>query len=99
MKTLADVIRVLESGSNPKDIAQDLRAFQEFSEALQAGDCVLMAEQAALLRECRAGIDALLIAKPQFAGFQFKSGTLGNLLIELRVPRPQGVMGGASDSP
>lgn len=89
MTTLADVIRLLESGSQPNDIAQDLRAFQEFGESAPSGNCVLMAEQAALLRECCAGLDSFLSAKPHFLGFQFRSGTLGNLLIELRALRPR----------
>jgi hypothetical protein len=62
-------------------------------EAIAAGNSVLMSEQAALLRECRAALDSLISQKPTFAGLLCGSTTLGNLRAELGVYRPQGVFG------
>lgn len=66
------------------------------SEAVLAGDRVLMNEQAALLRECRAALDALILQKPTLAGLLCGSTTLGNLKAELGAYRPQGVIGDAA---
>lgn len=63
-------------------------------EALAAGDSVLLNEQAALLRECRAALDSLLTQKPTLAGLLCGSTTLGNLRAELFSYRPSGVMNG-----
>jgi hypothetical protein len=92
--SLRDVIALLERGCPPREIAEDLRRLEDFSDALNAVDGVLLGEQARLLRECRAGIDALLAAKPALAGFTWVSGTLGNLRTELHEQRPSGVMNG-----
>ena len=62
-------------------------------DAIAAGDAVLMNEQAALLRECRAALDALLEKQPKLSGVVFGSTTLGNLRAELGAYRPQGVFG------
>lgn len=63
------------------------------NEAIDAGNSVLMNEQAALLRECRAAIDSLIVQKPALAGLICGSTTLGNLKAELHAYRPQGVFG------
>ena len=62
-------------------------------DAIAAGDSVLMNEQAALLRECRAALDSLIAQKPRLAGLLCGSTTLGNLKAELGAYRPQGVFG------
>lgn len=62
-------------------------------DAIAAGDSVLMDEQAALLRECRAALDSLIEQKPTIAGLVCGSTTLGNLKAELSAYRPQGVFG------
>ena len=64
-------------------------------EAVAAGNSVLMNEQAALLRECRAALDSLIAQKPTLAGLICGSTTLGNLRAELHAYRPQGVFGTA----
>ena len=63
-------------------------------EAIAAGDSVLLNEQAALLRECRAALDDLIAKKPGIEALQCGSTTLGNLRAELYKYRPQGVFGG-----
>ena len=63
-------------------------------QALEAGDSVLLNEQAALLRECRAAIDSLIKQKPALAGLVCGSTTLGNLKASLYEYRPQGVFNG-----
>ena len=62
-------------------------------DAIAAGNSVLMDEQAALLRECRAALDSLIAQKPTIAAFVCGSTTLGNLKAELSAYRPQGVFG------
>lgn len=64
--------------------------------AMAAGNSVLLNEQAALLRECRAALDSLIAQKPTLAGLVCGSTTLGNLRAELGKYRPQGVFGGAT---
>lgn len=66
-------------------------------DAIAAGDGVLMNEQAALLRECRAALDDLLIKKPMLAAMQAGTTTLGNLRAMLHDYRPLGVFGGRHD--
>ena len=63
-------------------------------QALEAGDSVLLNEQAALLRECRAAIASLIKQKPALAGLVCGSTTLGNLKASLYEYRPQGVFNG-----
>ena len=65
--------------------------------AVAAGDAVLLTEQAALLRECRAAMDSLLRQKPALSGLLCGSTTLGNLRASLYEYRPQGVMGVNND--
>ena len=62
-------------------------------DAVQAGNGVLLEEQAALLRECRAALDSLLLQKPTLAGLICGLTTLGNLKASLYAYRPQGVFG------
>lgn len=62
-------------------------------DAIAAGDGVLIEEQAALLRECRAAIDDLLKKKPMMSALICGSTTLGNLRASLYDYRPQGVFG------
>jgi len=66
----------------------------DMNEAIAAGDSVLLNEQAALLRECRAALDALLKEKPMLAGKLCGFTTLGNLRAMLYEYRPSGVMNG-----
>lgn len=66
-------------------------------DAIAAGDGVLIAEQAALLRECRRAIDDLLNKKPMMAALICGSTTLGNLRASLHDYRPMGVFGGKHD--
>ena len=63
------------------------------NDAIAAGNGVLMNEQAALLRECRAALDSLIQKKPTLAGLLCGSTTLGNLKASLYDYRPQGVFG------
>jgi len=62
-------------------------------DAIAVGDGVLMSEQAALLRECRAALDDLLKKKPMMTGLVCGSTTLGNLRASLYEFRPQGIFG------
>ena len=62
-------------------------------DAIAAGNGVLMNEQSALLRECRAALDSLIQQKPTLAGLLCGSTTLGNLKASLYDYRPQGVFG------
>ena len=64
----------------------------EMAEAIKAGDGVLMAEQAMLLRECRSALDDLIKKKPGIEALLCGSTTLGNLRASLYDYRPQGVM-------
>lgn len=73
----------------------NLKRDAEMHEALQAGDSVLLNEQAALLRECRAALDSLLQQKPTLGGLKCGSTTLGNLRASMYEYRPQGVFGEA----
>ena len=66
--------------------------FDAMGDAIKAGDNVLMNEQAALLRECRAALDELLKKKPMMAGMLCGSTTLGNLRASLYEYRPKGVI-------
>ncbi len=68
-------------------------------DAIAAGDGVLMNEQAALLRECRAALDSLIQKKPALAGLLCGSTTLGNLRALLYDYRPQGVFSGTAPQP
>jgi hypothetical protein len=61
--------------------------------AIEAGNGVLIEEQAALLRECRLAIDELIKKKPMIAGLICGSTTIGNLRASLYEYRPQGVFG------
>lgn len=65
-------------------------------DAVAAGDGVLMREQAALLRECRAALDSLISQKPTLAGLVCGSTTLGNLRASMYNYRPQGIFGDKS---
>ena len=67
------------------------------ADAVAAGDSVLLNEQAALLRECRAALDSLIKQKPTLAGLLCGSTTLGNLKAELHAYRPQGILGDKHD--
>lgn len=62
-------------------------------DAVEAGDNVLIYEQAALLRECRLALDCLLKDKPMLAAKVCGSTTLGNLRASLYDYRPQGIFG------
>jgi hypothetical protein len=62
-------------------------------DAIEAGNGVLIEEQAALLRECRLAIDELIKKKPMIAGLICGSTTIGNLRASLYEYRPQGVFG------
>lgn len=64
--------------------------------AVSACNQVLLNEQAALLRECRTALDALLDKKPMLSALVCGSTTLGNLRASLYEYRPQGVMGVAA---
>ena len=69
------------------------------NEIIEAGDSVLLNEQAALLRECRAAIDSLIKQKPMLAGLICGSTTLGNLRASLYDYRPRGVFGETGNDP
>ncbi len=62
-------------------------------DAIEAGNGVLIEEQAALLRECRLAIDELIKKKPMIAGLICGSTTIGNLRASLYEYRPRGVFG------
>ena len=91
--TLDDVIRLLESRCYPKDIAAQLRMQSDMDYAVAAGDAVLMAEQAGLLRECRKALDKLLLDRPSLGAFNYGNNSLGGLKVELYAYRPQGIFG------
>lgn len=67
---------------------------RDMRDAIEAGDGVLIEEQAALLRECRLALDELISKKPMLTGLICGSTTLGNLKSSLYDYRPQGVFGG-----
>ena len=71
----------------------ELRSCEEMEYAVQAGDAVLLEEQAVLLRACRRAIDQLLESKPMLGAFNYGTSTLGNLRAELYEFRPQGIFG------
>jgi hypothetical protein len=66
---------------------------RDMRDAIEAGDGVLIEEQAALLRECRLALDELISKKPMLAGLWCGSTTLGNLKASLHAYRPQGIFG------
>lgn len=83
-----------------REAADALEAQQAEIEALKAvasGDNVLLSEQAALLRQCRAALDSLLATKPALSAIEYQCGALrdsiGNLRATLYEYRPQGVFG------
>lgn len=63
-------------------------------DAADAGNSILINEQAALLRECRHAIDSLIKQKPALAGLICGSTTLGNLRASLYDYRPKGIFEG-----
>lgn len=65
----------------------------DMEDVIEAGNGVLIEEQAALLRECRLAIDELIKKKPMLASLVCGSTTLGNLRASLYEYRPQGVFG------
>jgi hypothetical protein len=69
-------------------------SLSNMQDAIEAGNGVLIEEQAALLRECRLAIDELIKKKPMIAGLICGSTTIGNLRASLYEYRPQGVFGG-----
>ena len=69
-------------------------AFPSMADSVSAGDGALLNEQAALLRECRLALDALLEKRPSMAGLICGSTTLGNLRADLYSYRPKEVFGG-----
>ena len=75
-------------------LSAGLGALPTMTDAMAAGDGVLLNEQAALLRECRLALDDLLRQKPMMACLLCGSNTLGNLRAELYAYRPQGVFNG-----
>jgi hypothetical protein len=77
------------------DAPQPQSKQEPVDDAIAAGDGLLMTEQAALLRECRAALDSLIQQKPTLAGLLCGSTTLGNLKASLYDSRPQGVFGSA----
>ena len=66
---------------------------KEFSNAIEAGNQVLLEEQAMLLRECRSMLDDLISKKPGIEYLTCGSTTVGNLRASLYKYRPQGVFG------
>jgi hypothetical protein len=72
---------------------QGLRRAVTMDDAVQAGNSVLLNEQAMLLRECRAALDDLVKKKPGIEALHCGSTTIGNLRASLGKHRPQGVMG------
>ncbi|GEM_PF-6069011 len=68
-------------------------SLSNMQDAIEAGNGVLIEEQAALLRECRLAIDELIKKKPMIAGLICGSTTIGNLRASLYEYRPQGVFG------
>ena len=62
----------------------------DFTQALLAGDKVMMDAQVRLIREAYYAIDNLLKEKPMLAAFNYNfpdgrvAGTLGNLRVELK---------------
>lgn len=78
-------------------LRQALEQPDNIEEAIAAGDSVLLNEQAALLRECRAALDSLIKQKPTLTALVCGSTTLGNLRVDLHAYRPQGVFGGVKN--
>lgn len=68
-------------------------SLSNMQDAIEAGNGVLIEEQAALLRECRLAIDELIKKKPMIAGLICGSTTIGNLRASLYEYRPRGVFG------
>ena len=86
---LEPIIEYLEAALAQPDVTM--------ADAVAACDSVLLNEQAALLRECRAALDSLIKQKPTLAGLLCGSTTLGNLKAELHAHRPQGILGDKHD--
>lgn len=68
------------------------------NDAVKAGDSVLLNEQAALLRECRAALDDLIAQRPTISTLKCGSTTLGNLRAELYNYRPSGIFGSGANT-
>jgi hypothetical protein len=85
----------LKQAAKALDINMPESYIPSMDEAIAAGDGVLMAEQALLLRECRRALDELLRDKPMLAAKLCGTTTLGNLRAMLYEYRPQGVFGGS----
>lgn len=60
-------------------------------DAVEAGNAVLINEQATLLRRCRSALDELLADKPLLAGFIANNETLGNLKVALYDYKTDGI--------
>ncbi len=73
-----------------RELHDRINANYEFTQALLAGDKVMMDAQVKLIREAYYAIDNLLKEKPMLAAFTYKfpdgrvAGTLGNLRVELK---------------
>jgi hypothetical protein len=68
------------------------------NDAVKAGDSILLNEQAALLRECRAALDDLIKQRPTITTLKCGSTTLGNLRASLYNYRPSGIFGGGQNT-
>ncbi len=75
-------------------VREDERELPTMQDAIEAGNGVLLNEQAALLRELRLALDDLLNKKPELAGLLCGTTTLGNHRATLYDYRPSGVFGG-----
>lgn len=68
------------------------------NDAVKAGDSILINEQAALLRECRAALDDLITQRPTITTLKCGSTTLGNLRANLYNYRPSGIFGSGQNT-
>lgn len=99
MTTQNEIYAALDAEDDPLEFVisrQRLRRAVTMEDAVQAGNSVLLNEQAMLLRECRAALDDLVKKKPGIEALLCGSTTIGNLRVSLGAHRPQGVMGSAT---
>ena len=91
--SLSCAINWLKNGCDPAEAVKELEAIQNhlfMLDAVNAGDGVLLNEQAELLRKCRRAIDNISLPDDTLL---FDSVTFGDLKQELNEPRPRGVFG------
>jgi len=100
INALREAADKLEFGANASNYSEAAEMVDKetitMADAIAAGQSVLIAEQAALLRECRSALHSLLTQKPMLGAFQYGTSTLGNLQASLHEYRPGSIFGGTA---